>query len=183
MQTITFPPIEFRFSVAALLLLLVGHTSSADDDSWTDLGADNHFAAWHQPTGDWYEAGDATLDPNDNRRLVGKPGTGVLINGSRTKSLVTKQTFEDVEVHLEFMVAGGANSGVSFHGNYEIQILDSYGIKEPTGGDCGGIYPRCLALYTLPAPPVWLGASARAVGHAVKLGSYLVLGFPGFFGR
>jgi len=38
----------------------------------------------------------------------------------------------DVEVHLEFMVARGANSGVIFHGNHEVQILDSYGVAKPT---------------------------------------------------
>jgi hypothetical protein len=39
------------------------------------------------------------------------------------------------------MVAKGANSGVIFHGNYEIQILDSHGVQKPTAGDCGGVYP------------------------------------------
>jgi len=129
------------WSGTAMLLLLV-QAAGADENGWISLGADDNFAAWHQPTGDWYEAGDAMLDPDDSRRLVGKPGTGVLVNRSRTNSLVTRQTFQDVEMHLEFMVAKGANSGVIFHGNYEIQILDSAHVEKPTGGHCGGIYPR-----------------------------------------
>jgi len=102
------------------------------------------FAPFHQPTGDWYEAGDATLKPDQNGLLVGKPGTGVLINGKtgRTNSLVTKASYQDVQVHVEFMFAKGSNSGVIFHGNYEIQILDSADVEKPTGADCGGIYPR-----------------------------------------
>jgi hypothetical protein len=40
------------------------------------------------------------------------------------------------------MVPKGSNSGVYFQGRYEIQILDSWGVKEPTYTDCGGIYER-----------------------------------------
>jgi hypothetical protein len=85
------------------------------------------------------------LNPDTPKLLLGKPGKGILINGKIGKcpSLVTKRRdYRDVEVHLEFMVAKGSNSGVIFHGNYEIQILDSYGVKKLTAGHCGGVYPR-----------------------------------------
>ncbi len=128
-QTIALPTI-------AILLLLLGRISMAADDS---------FGAWNLPTGDWYAAGDAMLDPNNDRLLAGKPGSGVLINGptGRTPSLITKRRdWRDVELHVEFMVARGSNSGIIFHGNHEIQILDSHGIENPTAGHCGGVYPR-----------------------------------------
>lgn len=141
MQTTASSSIQLRFSAAALILLWFGQFAGADDDAHVPR---NHFAALHQPNGDWYEAGDAMLNPGENRLLVGKPGTGVLINGEtgRTASLVTKETYQDVQVHVEFMVAKGSNSGVIFHGNYEIQILDSAHIEAPTGAHCGGVYPR-----------------------------------------
>jgi len=107
-------------------------------------GAADNFAGWYN-SDKWDVAGDAALNSDNIRRLVGKAGSGVLINGKEGKcpSLVTKQRdYRDVEVHLEFMVAKGSNSGVIFHGNYEIQILDSYGVKKPTAGHCGGVYPR-----------------------------------------
>ena len=143
MQTTGFPSLGLRF-LAATMLLTVGTAAGIGEDGWTPLGADDNFGAWHQPTGDWYAAGGAMLDPDNNRRLVGEPGDGVMINGEigKTPSLVTKRPFGDVEVHLEFMVAKGSNSGVIFHGNHEIQILDSHGIEKPTAGHCGGIYPR-----------------------------------------
>jgi len=144
MKTTTRPSIGLRFLAAAMLLLPVGSAARAGEEGWTSLGADDDFAVWRQPTGDWYTAVDAMVDPDNSRALVGKPGAGVMINGliGKTPSLVTRQPFDDVEVHLEFMVAEGSNSGVIFHGNHEIQILDSHGIEKPTAGHCGGIYPR-----------------------------------------
>ncbi len=107
-------------------------------------GAENDFSAWYN-SDKWDVAGDAALNSDNIRRLVGKAGDGVLINGKEGKcpSLVTKRRdYRDVKLHVEFMVAKGSNSGVIFHGNYEIQILDSYGVKKPTAGHCGGVYPR-----------------------------------------
>ncbi|MEA3368698.1 MAG: DUF1080 domain-containing protein [Planctomycetota bacterium] len=139
----TMCSVRCRLPAAALLVLLLGQATAAGEGGWTRLGPD----AWHNRE-KWYPAGDAMLDPDNPKRLVGKPGTGVMINGKtgRTRSLVTKRRdFRDVELHVEFMVAKGSNSGVIFHGNYEIQILDSHGIKKPTAGHCGGIYPRAEA--------------------------------------
>jgi len=118
-----------------MLLLLSGHATVAEANDW--------FDAWHNAD-KWEVAGHATLNPDQNRLLIGKPGTGVLLNGKtgRANSLVTKQTYQDVQVHVEFVVAKGSNSGVIFHGNYEIQILDSAHIEAPTGAHCGGVYPR-----------------------------------------
>ena len=123
--------------LAAAMLLLSGGAA----------GADGSFGAWHVD-GDWYTAGDVKVDPYNERHLLGGRGTGALVNGriGRTRSLVTKRRdYRDVEVHLEFMVAKGSNSGVIFHGNYEIQILDSHHVKQPTAAHCGGIYPRAEA--------------------------------------
>ncbi|KKL92385.1 hypothetical protein LCGC14_1885240, partial [marine sediment metagenome] len=99
------------FLAATMLLLLLGRAARAAEDGWTSLGAEDDFGVWLQPTGEWYVAGDAIVDPSDNRRLAGKPGAGVMINGEigKTPSLVTKRPFDDVEVHLEFMVAKGSN--------------------------------------------------------------------------
>ncbi len=102
--------------------------------SATARGADSGFAAWHRAD-EWLAAGDATLDPADNRRLAGRPGTGVIINGrtGKARSLVSKRRdFRDVELHIEFMVANGSNSGLIFLGLYEIQMLVSLHVRKAT---------------------------------------------------
>jgi hypothetical protein len=104
--------------------------------------------AWKAPTGDWLIAGEASLHPDNPKLLASKPGKGVIVNGSkgRTHDLFTKQNYGDIEAHIEFFIAKGSNSGVKFEGLYEVQIYDSHGVKNLTGSDCGGIYPRAELL-------------------------------------
>src|SRR5207249_188981 len=69
----------------------------------------------------------------------------IWVNGpGRLPDLLTKQSFGDCEVHVEFLIPKGSNSGIKFHAVYEIQILDSAGkpTDKLTGDDLGGIYPR-----------------------------------------
>ena len=102
------------------------------------------LAGWRQPAGEWQVARAVTLDAADNKKFAIEPGTGVLVNGpkGRTNNLLTEQEHGDVEAHVEFVVPKKSNSGVYFQGRYEIQVLDSWGVKEPHYSDCGGIYQR-----------------------------------------
>ena len=70
---------------------------------------------------------------------------GVLVNhgeGHRGDLVSRNLEHGDVEVHVEFMVPEGSNSGVYLQGRYEIQILDSHGKPDPQHDDCGGVYQR-----------------------------------------
>ncbi|MBW7990211.1 MAG: DUF1080 domain-containing protein [Planctomycetes bacterium] len=102
------------------------------------------FSQWRDSTGQWQIAGDVFMKPDNNRLLGIKAGTGVIVNGptGRTSNLFSKAEFGDVKAHIEFMVPKGSNSGVYFNGRYEIQVLDSWGVKKLKHGDCGGIYQR-----------------------------------------
>ena len=72
----------------------------------------------------------------------------------RTGDIMTKETFTDHFLHVEFMCPdmpeatgqGKGNSGVFLQGRYEIQVLDSYGIEVPGKGDCGSIYNQFAPL-------------------------------------
>ncbi len=116
----------------------------AEGAGWISLIGEQELEAWRKPTGAWLAAGDAQLDPKDPTRLAPVPGKGVIINGpeGRTTNLLSKQPFGDIEVHMEFLIPRGSNSGVKLQGLYEVQIVDSQTAKKLTGSDCGGIYPR-----------------------------------------
>ncbi len=80
------------------------------------------------------------------------PGTG---------SLITKKKFGDFRLHLEFRTpfmpeARGqarGNSGVYLQARYEIQVLDSYGLKG-LDNECGGIYKVARPRINMCAPPL-----------------------------
>src|SRR5581483_1522408 len=126
--------------IAALAFVLV---VAADEGTWTDLLNDEKLEAWKNPSTEWIIAGDAGLDAKNPRRLEAKPGKGVVVNGpkGRIPNLITKANYRDVEVHLEFLIPKGSNSGLKFEGLYEIQIRDTADEKELSGDSCGGIYP------------------------------------------
>jgi hypothetical protein len=123
-------------------------TVAADESGWITLSDSLDGPQWRQPTGLWYVAGDAKLNPENDRQLVGSDGKGVLINGKlgRTVNLYTSQSFGDCEFHCEFLVSSRSNSGIKLHGLYEIQIADSYGKATAQAMDNGGIYPRAELL-------------------------------------
>ena len=94
----------------------------------------------------WMPAAAIAVDPADATKFVITDGEGVLVNGptGRTCNLYCEYEHGDCEVHIEFMMAKGSNSGVYFLGCYELQILDSYGKDEVGYSDCGGIYARWI---------------------------------------
>jgi len=90
---------------------------------------------------------------------AGKPAgwraeDGVLHVVPGTGDIVSKETFTDFFLHVEFRcpdmpeAKGQAkgNSGVFLQGRYEVQVLDSCGWKVPGKGDCGGIYDQFAPL-------------------------------------
>lgn len=71
------------------------------------------------------------------------PGTGILLNMNDDVKKTNLQTvFEhsDIELELEVMLPKGSNSGIYLQGRYEVQLLDSWGVKTPSFSDIGGIY-------------------------------------------
>jgi len=60
----------------------------------------------------------------------------------RSNHIVSRLHFRDAEIHVEFLLPeqGPGNSGVYLHGNYELQIYNSFGKEPPTMDDMGAIY-------------------------------------------
>lgn len=72
-----------------------------------------------------------------------KPGTGILLNindKEKNDALVTNWEHGDLLLELEVLLPKGSNSGIYFQGRYELQLKDSWGVKNPLGSDMGGFH-------------------------------------------
>lgn len=75
-------------------------------------------------------------------------------------NICTKKEFGDCQLHVEFWLplmadAKGqarANSGIYLQGKFEVQVLDSYGLKSQNN-DCGAIYGIAAPLVNACRPP------------------------------
>jgi hypothetical protein len=81
---------------------------------------------------------------------------GLLMEGATTKAKFANFTLH-VEFRLPFMpTARGqarANSGVYCQGRYEVQVLDSFGLKGDDN-ECGGIYHASKPIVNMCLPPL-----------------------------
>jgi hypothetical protein len=137
--------------LAGLMLLaaLAGASMAAEPASETvALFNGKDLSGWKglSPSNEWLAASAVKLDKKDPKKFEIEPGEGILVNGAKgnTANIVSEYEFGDCQLHIEFTVPQGSNSGVYFQGLYEIQVFDSFGKKdkELTFSDCGGIYAR-----------------------------------------
>jgi hypothetical protein len=94
--------------------------------------------------------GDGSEGPPKFRSMAGGPidwkveDGALVVNATRghANHAVSSVTFEDADIHAEFMVSPVAkgNSGLYIHGHYEMQIYDSFGVEPPTEQDEGALY-------------------------------------------
>lgn len=125
--------------------------------------------AWESSKG-----GEAKWLVNDHAFTV-KPGTG---------DIVSKQSFCDVQLHLEWKTPPEVegmkgqernNSGIFLQQRYEVQILDSYDNKTYPNGQAGSIYKQSIPLVNPLHPPgewqsydIIFNAPAFADGKLIK---------------
>jgi hypothetical protein len=106
----------------------------------------NDLSSFQAPSPSWRIAGDATASLTEKGVLRATPGKGVLANipdkKNEAKDLYTVFQHGDIDLELDYMMAKGSNSGIYLQGRYEVQLLDSWGVKNVTPGDNGGIYEQ-----------------------------------------
>jgi len=110
----------------------------------------NDLSNFKPQAGNWQIVGDVNMDrhldvheKNKKPVVTTSKGTGILINLNDEKKkdqLITNFEHGDIDLELEFMIPKGSNSGIYLQGRYEVQLLDSWGIKKPAYSDLGGIY-------------------------------------------
>lgn len=116
------------------------------------------LSSFDKQAGNWMIVGEVTMDTSitiyhnigDNHKADNldkavkyKEGVGVLLNMNtqeKKSHLITSFKHGDIELKTEFMLPKGSNSGIYLQGRYEVQLFDSWGVKEPTFADMGGIY-------------------------------------------
>ena len=80
-------------------------------------------------------------DANPREFAVSPKGSEMVNAKAHGVDIYSKYVHGDAVIKLEVMVPKGSNSGIYVHGEYEIQVLDSYGReKKPGAGDMGAIY-------------------------------------------
>jgi hypothetical protein len=87
-------------------------------------------------------------DSRGPMQLVNVKGRGI--------DIYTEEKWGDAVIEVELMVPKGSNSGIYVMGEYEVQVLDSYGREKVGAGDLGGLY----------------GASAPKVNASKKPGEW-----------
>lgn len=157
MNAMANKPRAYRFGVFLALLYCLGSSCwltaqvETGGAGFTQLFNGKDCMGWKfrggkmgEKNNKWKIVGDITLDPKLPSQFVSQKGEGTLLNGGdgRGVDIILDMTHGDCELWIDFNVAKGGNSGIYFHGRYEVQILDSFGKdkKDLKYGDCGGIY-------------------------------------------
>ena len=108
-----------------------------------------------------WKVGVAEISSENPRALrvakAGKKSRGELVNAQgRGVDIYSLKKYGDCTIDLEFMVPKGSNSGIYVMGEYEIQILDSYGKKKIGPGDVGALYGASVPkVNAAKRPGVW----------------------------
>jgi hypothetical protein len=91
-----------------------------------------------------WTVGTAKLDEKNPSQLAvedASPGKGELVNAKGGGvDIYSEEKWGDCTIEVELMVPKGSNSGIYVMGEYEVQVLDSYGRKKVGAGDLGGLY-------------------------------------------
>ncbi len=89
---------------------------------------------------------------------------GYFETGAKTGSMFTRDSFGDVQLHVEWATPavvsgtsqGRGNSGVILMGRYEVQVLDMHNNRTYADGGAGSLYGQWPPLVTAPrAPGEW----------------------------
>ncbi len=105
-------------------------------DEWTTNPSSGKANKW--------TVGKAKVSSSDPKQLEKVEGTGEMINlapsHGASQDIYSKAKFGDCRIEVQVMVPQGSNSGIYVMGEYEIQVLDSFGKQKMGSGDMGAIY-------------------------------------------
>jgi hypothetical protein len=140
-------------------------TPAPTGEGWINLLDETHAAQWENITDDKdiFEIADGSL------HIFGKTIVPLRYAG------FTGRTFSDFDLHLEFKLDDGANSGVFLrvqpedpvHRGWEVQVLEDFGSK-PSKNSCGAIYDVVTPMFNMSRPAgEWNSFDISVHGHEV----------------
>lgn len=86
---------------------------------------------------------------------------GAMTVAKGTGDVKTRQTFGDIQLHIEWRTPakvegdgqGRGNSGIFLSEKYELQVLDSYNNRTYSNGQAGSIYKQAIPMVNASRPP------------------------------
>jgi hypothetical protein len=143
-QAALFEGNTMKCIIAFSALFLIQSISRADEASTKPFNG-RDLAGWKfrgEAAKSKWKVGSAILDPKDAAKIALGSGTELVNAEGHSVDIYTEAKFGDCVLEVEVMVPKGSNSGIYFMGEYEVQVLDSWGKKaeELKYGDMGGIY-------------------------------------------
>ena len=98
---------------------------------------------------------------NDGSPAKWEVRNGVMTVKKGTGDIQTKETFQDFQLHIEWLIPAHisgenqarGNSGIFLQGRYELQVLDNYNNRTYANGQAGSIYKQTPPLKNVVRPP------------------------------
>ena len=158
---------------------LVGETVREDRDGKRSWVARRPDEVSDEEDGGWEEGQPVTLfDGSDLSEWHTEPpgqtngwtvDDGVIKNAGRASDLTSNREFWNFQLHLEYRVAEGGNSGIGLRGRYEVQIYDDFGTETSVHGN-GAVYSRIKPTLLASKPHTeWQTFDIRLVGRIVTV--------------
>lgn len=145
-----------RGKVVPLMVKLLKEGSP--EAGWRDLlpASSNDLAGWK------------VRDPAKNAWR--RESNGVLVNAEASSDLYTLEEFGDIEIHAEYRLAPGGNSGLYLRGRYEIQLYDDPPGKPLSHASNGALYSQVAPSERASRPAgEWQTIDVRLVGQQVTV--------------
>ncbi len=95
---------------------------------------------------------------------------GALANPVESDNLYTEKEFGNFQLHVEFKLPKGGNSGVFLRGCKEVQVADSFGKAKLDDQDCGGMFGVLAPAVNACKPPgEWNALDVTIVGRKITV--------------
>ncbi len=158
------------WSAIAALCVLLPAPAVRGDDKFVSLFNGKDLKGW-KTTGNWKVEDDGIVT------LYPRPGEE---GWQRYDAyLTTQRKYQDFVLDLEFKINKGGNSGVFLRvgdplsqvdTGFEVQILDTHGVENPTNHDCGGVIGAMAPSKNMVKPAgEWNHYTITCQGHQVKV--------------